>query len=39
MTYLVFHIDLNSIILYYIDGKIQRVRKYIPFVVKNNMVH
>ncbi len=30
-------IDLNRIILYHIDIKIQRVRKYIPFFVINNM--
>ncbi len=29
------HIDLNMIILYYIDIKFQRVRKYIPFIVTN----
>ncbi len=35
LTYLVFHIDLNN--LYHIDIKIQKVRKYFPFVVINNM--
>ncbi len=32
LTRRVYHIDLNRIILYHIDIKIQRVNKYIPFV-------
>ncbi len=37
MPVLLNHIDLNMIILYYIDIKFQRVRKYIPFIVTNKM--
>ncbi len=35
----VYHIDLNRIILYHIDIKIQKERKHIPFIVINNMKH
>ncbi len=31
-----YHIDLN-ILFYHVDTKIQTARKYIPFIVINNM--
>jgi len=35
LTQLIYYVDLNSMILYHIDIKIQRGRKYIKFFVKD----